>query len=93
MLGKRSAASKAKDNQLLAGLGGMVSSTGGSKMVKEVVNTGKFKGKPMGSLLTNEQKAVVAKVGMMYDAHPELNAIYLRTCIFCIFGCCLSCTR
>ena len=64
-MGKKSAASKAKDNRLLASLGGVVTTSGGSKMVNEVVNTGKYKGKPMGSLLSHEQKAVVAKVILM----------------------------
>ena len=62
ILGKKSAKSKARDNQLLAGLGGPVATSGGSKMVREVVATGSFRGKPMGSLLSQEQKAAVAKV-------------------------------
>ena len=62
VLGKKSLKSKAKDNQLIASLGGVAASSGGSKMVNEVVTTGKFRGKPMGAFLTQEQKAVVAKV-------------------------------
>ena len=72
IISKRSAASKAKDNQLLAGLGGVVSTSGGSKMVREVVSTGKFKGKPMGSLLSHEQKAAVAKISE--NVSEELGA-------------------
>ena len=52
VVGKKSAASKAKDNQLLASLGGGIVTLEGSKMVKSVVATGQYKGKPMGSLLT-----------------------------------------
>jgi len=72
VVGKKSAASKAKDNRLLASLGGVVTTSGGSKMVNEVVNTGKYKGKPMGSLLSHEQKAVVAK--MSENVSEELGA-------------------
>ena len=62
VLGKKSVKSKARDNQLIASLGGVASTSGGAKMVNEVVTTGKFRGRPMGAFLTQEQKAVVSKV-------------------------------
>ena len=71
VVGRKSAASKARDNQLLAGLGGPASTTG-SNMVKEVVTTGKFKGRPMGSQLSQEQKKVVASVSE--NVSSELGA-------------------
>jgi len=60
VIGKRSAASKAKDNRLLAGLGG--SGSGGGNVVQKVVASGSYMGKPMGSTLSNDQKKVVQKV-------------------------------
>ena len=71
VVGRKSAASKARDNQLLAGLGGLTSSPG-SNLVKEVVTTGKFKGRPMGSQLSQEQKKVVASVSE--NVSSELGA-------------------
>ena len=71
VVGRKSAASKARDNQLLAGLGGPTSSPG-SSLVKEVVSTGKFKGRPMGSQLSQEQKKVVASVSE--NVSSELGA-------------------
>ena len=71
VLGKKSAASKARDNQLLAGLGGS-SSSASSNIVKEVVTTGRYKGRPMGSLLSQEQKKVVASVSE--NVSEELGA-------------------
>jgi len=61
VIGKKSAASKAKDNMLLAGLGGGGGS-GGGRLVEKVVSSGSYRGKPMGSLLSSEQKEVVQKV-------------------------------
>ena len=71
VIGKKSAASRARDNQLLAGLGGP-STSSSSNIVKEVVNTGKYKGRPMGSMLSQEQKKVVASVSE--NVSEELGA-------------------
>ena len=46
-------------------------------MVKEVVSTGKFKGRPMGNFLTQEQKEVVAKVSD--NVSEELGARLLSS--------------
>jgi len=62
VVGKKSAASKARDNQLLAGLGGSGGGGAGGRLVDRVVSSGSYRGKPMGSLLSSEQKEVVQKV-------------------------------
>lgn len=72
LVGKKSAASKAKDNQLLASLGGGIVTLEASKMVKSAVATGQYRGKPMGRMLSSEQKAVVANVSE--NVSEELGA-------------------
>ena len=61
LIGKKSAKSRARDNQLLAGLGGTGSTT--AREVAEVVASGRDRqGRPRGAALTQQQKEVVELV-------------------------------